>query len=110
MQEKIKASIDYATIDYVCRSQMLLSYFGQKNAPACGVCDVCKENTNSKLNVDEYEQIRKIVVEKLKNNALDINDLLQNISFSEEKTMKTLKWLFDSKIIKYSKERLIELC
>jgi ATP-dependent DNA helicase RecQ len=43
-----KAQLD-AVLDYVqvskCRSQQLLAYFDEKDAPACGVCDVCMSKT-----------------------------------------------------------------
>ena len=41
-QKRIEAVIDYATNTTTCRSRILLSYFGEKDAPACGTCDVCK--------------------------------------------------------------------
>jgi ATP-dependent DNA helicase RecQ len=40
-QKRIEAVIDYATSTTTCRSRILLSYFGEKDAPACGTCDVC---------------------------------------------------------------------
>ena len=40
-EQRIKAMIDYATCDEICRSRMLLRYFGEKNNHNCGQCDVC---------------------------------------------------------------------
>ena len=39
--ERIERVIDYCTSSRPCRSQQLLAYFGQTDAPPCGQCDVC---------------------------------------------------------------------
>ena len=40
---KINAMLEYAEQTQFCREQVLLSYFGEKNAAPCGHCDVCRE-------------------------------------------------------------------
>ena len=40
---KLKAMVDYADNQQYCRSQLLLSYFGEHDATACGPCDVCRQ-------------------------------------------------------------------
>ena len=40
--EKLKAMVEYADNTTYCRSQLLLSYFGELDAPTCGSCDVCR--------------------------------------------------------------------
>ena len=40
--EKLKAMVEYADNTTYCRSQLLLSYFGELDAPTCGTCDVCR--------------------------------------------------------------------
>ena len=41
MLERINAMIQYAETDDVCRSQMLLEYFGEIDSEPCQHCDVC---------------------------------------------------------------------
>jgi ATP-dependent DNA helicase RecQ len=43
---KLKAMVEYAENKYYCRSQVLLAYFGENDAPTCGTCDICRANTN----------------------------------------------------------------
>ena len=39
---KLKAMVEYADNQLYCRSQLLLSYFGEHDAAACGSCDICR--------------------------------------------------------------------
>ena len=39
---KLKAMVEYADNQLYCRSQLLLSYFGETDAATCGSCDVCR--------------------------------------------------------------------
>ena len=41
---KLKAMVEYAENKHYCRSQVLLSYFGENDAPTCGTCDICRAN------------------------------------------------------------------
>lgn len=38
---QLHAMVEYAQQTQFCRSQVLLAYFGEINAPLCGGCDVC---------------------------------------------------------------------
>lgn len=40
--DKLKAMVEYADNQLYCRSQILLSYFGEHNAEHCGSCDACR--------------------------------------------------------------------
>ena len=40
-ETRINAMLDYVTNDTVCRSRMLLDYFGERNEHNCGQCDTC---------------------------------------------------------------------
>jgi len=41
-QQKLQAMVEYAENQRYCRSQVLLAYFGENDAPACGTCDICR--------------------------------------------------------------------
>lgn len=45
--EKLKAMVEYADNQLYCRSQLLLSYFGETDAATCGSCDVCRQKAKS---------------------------------------------------------------
>ncbi len=50
--ERIKAMIDYATSEGICRSRLLLDYFGETRTKDCGQCDVCVSLKNNQKQVD----------------------------------------------------------
>ena len=41
---KLKAMVEYAENKHYCRSQILLSYFGENDANTCGTCDICRKH------------------------------------------------------------------
>ena len=41
--EQLNAMIEYAEQSQFCREQVLLAYFGETDAVACGHCDVCRD-------------------------------------------------------------------
>ena len=41
---KLEAMVEYAEDRHYCRSQLLLGYFGENDAPTCGTCDICRAN------------------------------------------------------------------
>ena len=45
--QKLKAMVEYADNQLYCRSQLLLSYFGETDAATCGTCDVCRQKAKS---------------------------------------------------------------
>ena len=45
--EKLKAMVEYADNYLYCRSQLLLSYFGETDAATCSSCDICREKMKS---------------------------------------------------------------
>lgn len=45
---KLHAMVEYAEQMQFCRSQLLLSYFGETEAAPCGICDVCRRKRKEK--------------------------------------------------------------
>jgi ATP-dependent DNA helicase RecQ len=58
---RIETMIGYGSQDAVCRSRLLLNYFGEQDAPVCGICDVCRKNRGSLPTAPEVlERLRKL--------------------------------------------------
>ncbi|RLD62569.1 MAG: RecQ family ATP-dependent DNA helicase, partial [Bacteroidetes bacterium] len=104
--QRIEAMLNYAESDNKCRSQLLLNYFGEKNAYRCGKCDVCQKR--NELNLSKYEfdlileELKKILIEK--NSTVDF--LVDNISIKkEDKILKVIQWLLDNDKVKYTENK-----
>lgn len=44
---RMEKMMAYVNEDDTCRSSYLLEYFGQKDAPGCGTCDICRASSSS---------------------------------------------------------------
>ena len=65
-EARIKAMEEYVTTENICRSRMLLRYFGEKNEHNCGLCDTCiglrKQTATCQPDREElYEKIHEIL-------------------------------------------------
>ena len=80
-ETRLNKAIEYAELD-ICRAQQLLHYFGQIDAPACGVCDVCMESKNQTLDTDTYTALSTKIRSLLQREALSLKEIVD--SFSEK--------------------------
>jgi len=101
--ERINAMLNYASSTNKCRSQILLSYFGEKNPDRCGQCDVCTRRNELELSKYEFDLILENIKEKIQIEKLSIDDLILSLETDEDKNLKVIQWLLDNnKIIKDS--------
>lgn len=98
-ERRIKAMLEYADSDHVCRSRMLLRYFGEKNGHNCGQCDVCLQKHESGLKQGEFEEIREILINRLKESPRNPHDLINGLDFEQSKTEKVLAFLLSEEEI-----------
>ena len=105
--KRAEAMIHYAESKAKCRSQILLTYFGEKNPYRCGECDVCRRR--NKLNVSNYEfdLINNGIKKVLKEKPVSIEELTDGINCEEEKILKIIRWLIESEKIEYTIDKRI---
>jgi ATP-dependent DNA helicase RecQ len=108
-QERIDEVIRYAFTSDNCRSQMLLRYFGQSEAPMCGICDVCISKTDSGVSNYEFQQIKELVHRKLQEASLKLPFLVDSVGFPEDKTVKVIRWLLDNDFLYYLEDHSLDL-
>ena len=88
--QKVQAVIDYLQNQKSCRSVQLSSYFGEKNAKECGICDFCLKDAS----VISYKQAILAILEK---ENLDTKTLKTKISPTNDAIFeKELKQLIDT--------------
>ena len=101
-QIKIAAVLDYVN-NGKCRSQTLLKYFGQKDAPECGNCDICRKRNAIGLTSFEFKEIKKKIEKITSAEAISIDEIVEKISFDENKIIKIVQWMLDNSEIEYTK-------
>ena len=94
---RISTMIKYASTSGKCRSQILLSYFGEKDAYRCGQCDVCQKR--NELDISQYEfdiivdELKKEISEQPANLVILVDKYAAR--YTQEKIMKVIQWLLD---------------
>ena len=97
--EQVNSVVEYAENESVCRSNMLLHYFGETIDPSCGVCDVClrKKKANNSMDSDVLENE---LLEKIKKGPIKVDELLHGSKHQKELTT-LLDFLTDSGKLKF---------
>ena len=63
LEDHIESMVRYLQNDELCRATMLLNYFGEKTADACGICDVCLHKRHA--DKDRIKKACDIIIEAL---------------------------------------------
>ncbi|MBP6634985.1 MAG: RecQ family ATP-dependent DNA helicase, partial [Paludibacter sp.] len=85
---RVKSILDYAQEEINCRSQVLLSYFGEKNTQPCGQCDICLKNKENAVSDDEFSAITRRIREMLEAEPSIITSLVRKSGIKEQKIVK----------------------
>lgn len=97
IQERIQSALHFVKADKVCRSQMLLKYFGESESMHCGKCDVCLGL--SKVTDDEID------LESVKSeidSETSIEELISKLNDrSEKEVLKAVQVLLDNNELVY---------
>jgi len=108
--ERMQAMIHYASSTNKCRSQLLLSYFGETDTYRCNQCDVCLAENKKTLHINEFETISQQINELLAMHPLTLTELVNAITEGdEEKRIKTIQWLLDNDRLNYTNEHKLYL-
>ena len=95
-EARIKAMEEYVTTENVCRSRMLLHYFGEKNEHNCGQCDTCISNRASNdLSEKSYEELKRQILELLGQSPLTPAEIADKIKAEKEDIGQVIRYLLD---------------
>ena len=94
---KLKAAVYYAETQDRCRSQILLQYFGQKNAPECGQCDYCVKKQKKQPLPNKV--ITQNILDALEEKPLLPRDLKNKFHDHQEAFIERIRELMERGII-----------
>ena len=98
-QEKIEAAIRYAESTQICRSRMLLEYFGDTSANNCGQCDICLKNRKNSVSVKSFGEIKEEILGLFDVKPMKLVNLVDELHYEENYILHVLQWLLDNNSI-----------
>ncbi len=95
-EARIKAMEEYVTTENICRSRMLLRYFGEKNEHNCGQCDVClSKRATDNLSEESYEEVKRQILDLLSHSPLTPAETADQIKAEKEDIGQVIRYLLD---------------
>ena len=95
-EARIKAMEEYVTSENVCRSRMLLRYFGEKNEHNCGQCDIClSHRATDSLSDDSFEELKRRMTGLLIQKPLTPAEIANNMEAEKEKVGEVIRYLLE---------------
>lgn len=105
---KLEAMLHYAESRGKCRSQMLLSYFGEVESTPCGCCDYCSGLQQEEPDQDSLKILKPMIKSAL-SKELSFNELIDFISFDNRVLlMSCVQWLIDQNQIELQANNLLK--
>ena len=96
VEKRIAKVVEYIESEQICRSRLLVSYFGEKGTTDCGCCDVCLSRNDSGLTNSDFTSIRNLLAERLSaRQPLPVNALTESFPFPAEKSLTAIRFLLD---------------
>ncbi len=98
-QDKIEAAIRYAESTQICRSRLLLEYFGDLTAENCEQCDVCLNNRKKNITTKFFGQIRHDILRLIEKKPMALVGLVNKLNYEENYILHVLQWMLDNNLI-----------
>jgi ATP-dependent DNA helicase RecQ len=95
-KEQFQAVLNYINETKICKSKLLLNYFGEQINENCGICSYCIATQNAKK---QTELAKKNIVDLLQNEDLNSRQIEQKTQFSKDVILDALKYLLDNDTI-----------
>lgn len=92
---RISEMLAYVKSETKCRSQFLLSYFGDTAARRCGQCDICLEKNELKITKERFTEIEKEIKKLLLEKPCELLELVRKIDIDERKVILVIEKLMD---------------
>ena len=101
-KEKLRHMLDYVDNSSLCRTVVLLRYFGEKGVLPCGKCDVCQRK---KVNYEaKKSDIKKEVIRKIASGPKTSRELVGLLHYDEYQIIASLRDLLEDEELKLNND------
>jgi ATP-dependent DNA helicase RecQ len=87
-KERLDALLNYINNKAICRTQVIATYFGEKDAAECGVCDICLQKKVKPLNGQDFKEVSTELLLQLQSQPEEWSLLYQRLSHIKEDKLK----------------------
>ncbi len=94
-EKRIREMLRYASSENICRSQFLLSYFGQFDTLRCGHCDVCRAEKSLEPGSEEFNAIVDVIFAQFSQGPLLLDELVKSCGLDALNVVRVTEWLVD---------------
>lgn len=95
---RVHFMIDFIQNEKICRSNLLIAYFGETVKLACGQCDICLKQKQA-LTATEMESVKNTILQQISlQNSLSIATFCNSFgTLKQETIMLIIRFLLDEK-------------
>ncbi len=95
-KDQLQSVLHYASENNVCKSKLILSYFGEKQSKDCGICSYCIAKKKKPKNI---KALSEQIIHLLKSEALNSRALENRTHSSADTIITVLQQLLENEII-----------
>lgn len=108
-KERFERRIDsinhYVSQLEICRSRILLSYFGEKETKDCGQCDVCLAKHDVGLTNVKVNEIKDVIKDLIRSEGLLLDKLVDRIpQYDKKHVVAVIRFMADRQELRLEKE------
>ncbi len=98
-ENRLKAVRSYLLNHNVCRTRLLVKYFGEDTADDCGICDVCVARKKSGISAEEFCTIVSALEQDANSNGLVLSEFKKRTTHPSSKVDAVVDFLIDKSVL-----------
>ena len=103
MEHRINSMLAYADSEQICRTQILLNYFGEKTRE-CGTCDICIQKAKETSINQTFRQIEQEIRNIIGKQSVTLEEIIDKLTYPEQQIVDVLRFLCDEGYISNNNE------
>ena len=95
-EQRLNKVLEYNNEKSICRTRILLSYFGENMDEDCGTCDICLAKHDSGIANKDYNKIQKLILEQPKDTLISVTDFINKYKLNTDKAFAVIRFMVDN--------------